>query len=83
MIKPLKGAFDFGTEEETKFRYVGLHIKQTEDGITVDHHHYLTAMEEPDLGRIKDLKNGDVLDGIFQSEFWSAVARLATVAFTS
>ena len=83
VILPLKESFKFGSVEDTEFRYIGLNMKQTPKGIEVDQNHYVTSLEEPDMDLVKTLKSGDLLDGVGQSEFRSAVARLATVAYTS
>ena len=83
VMKPLKRSFKFGSEEEGQFRYVGLNMKQTESDITVDQRHYVLNMKEPDLSNLSHLQSSDILDDYGQTEFRSAVAKLATVAYTS
>ena len=83
VMKPLKRSFKFGSEEEGQFRYVGLNMKQTESGIMVDQRHYVLNMKEPDLSNLSHLQSSDILDDYGQTEFRSAVAKLATIAYTS
>ena len=44
VMKPLKEAFYFGSEEEEKFRYMGLNMEQTADGIIVNQDHYVNCL---------------------------------------
>ena len=83
VMKPLKDSFKFGTEEEIEFRYVGLHMKQSSSGISVDQDHYVNNLEEPTMNGVKNLKVTDVLSETDQTEFRSAVAKLSTIAYTS
>jgi len=83
VMNPLKDSFKFGNEEECEFRYVGLNMKQSNSGITVNQNHYVENLAEPDVSRLKDLKGSDVLKEEDQTEFSSAVAKLATIAYTS
>ena len=69
VMKPLKDSFKFGTEEEIEFRYVGLHMKQSSSGISVDQDHYVNNLEEPTMNGVKNLKVTDVLSETDQTEF--------------
>jgi hypothetical protein len=55
ITKKLKQAFNFGSEEESEFRYVGMNFDQYDEGIRVDHDHYIRALESPDMEFVKIL----------------------------
>ena len=69
VMKPLKEAFYFGSEEEEKFRYMGLNMEQTADGIIVNQDHYVKELELPDMDVAKNLKAEEVHDKGGQKEF--------------
>ena len=83
VIEQIKETFKFGTEEQYKFRYVGLNVKQEVRRICVDQNHYINSLEEPDMKNVKHLDAESKLDENGQTEFRSAVAKLSTVAYTS
>ena len=49
VMEPLKTKFKFGSEENCKFKYVGLNITQTKVMISIDQDHYVEALEGPDM----------------------------------
>ena len=83
VIEQIKETFKFGTEEQNKFRYVGLNVKQEQRRICVDQNHYINNLEEPDMNHGKHLDAESKLDENGQTEFSSAVVKLSTVACTS
>ena len=66
------------SEEESEFRYVGMHFDQYDHGIVVDHDHYIMALETPDMDLVKNLKVEEVMVDAGQSEFRSVVAKLTS-----
>ena len=58
VIKPIKEAFEFGSEEADMFRYVGMNFNQMRDGIWVDQEHYVQALELPDMNVAADIEGG-------------------------
>ena len=70
----LKQMFKFGSEEETEFRYIGMNVKQSEEGITVDQDHYLSGLEIP---KLDDSVNSDeILNSEGQTQFRGIVGKL-------
>ena len=80
---PLKQKLKFGSEEEENFRYVGLNMKQTNDGIEVDQDHYVEALEVLDMKEANNLKVDELLLTAGQSEFRSVVGKLSMIAYQS
>ena len=74
----LKNAFDFGSEESEKFRYVGLNMHQKPDGVLIDQNHYVRNLELPDMNLVNDC-NADIMPPVGQKEFRSAVGKLLAV----
>ena len=74
----LKRRFKFGSEEELEFRYVGMHIKQIKEGMSVDQDHYLEGLEIPKV----DCKGSDqsLLSAEDQSKFRGLVGKLNHVS---
>ena len=62
IMKPVKKAFKFGTEEAEKFRYVEMNMTQKGDGIHIDQDHYIKALELPDMDVAKRFKAEEVLN---------------------
>ena len=83
IMKPVKKAFKFGTEETEKFRYVGMNMTQKGDGIHIDQDHYIEALELPDMDVAKGFKAEEVLNEEGQTEFRSCVAKVLHVGFQS
>ena len=81
VMKPLKETFQFGSEDQLEFRYVGMKIEQTSDAIVVDYVHYINNLEVPDSESQKTLVDSNLLDADGQSEFRSLVAKLNTIAY--
>ena len=70
---PLKQKFLFGSEEAKEFRYVGMHVKQFGNFVSVNQDHYLSSIEIPD---IRYDKEDQLLDEEGQSEFRSILGRI-------
>ena len=83
VMTEVKRVFKFGTEEETEFRYVGMHMKKIESGIIIDQDHYVKSFELPDMDVAQGLAMTDVLDLEGQKVFRSHVARLLHVGYQS
>ena len=69
----LKQKFKFGTEEKNEFRYVGMHVKQFGNFVSVNQDHYMSSFEIPDIQYVKDEQ---LLDEEAQSEFRSILGRI-------
>ena len=80
VMKPLKMKFQFGSEEESIFRYVGMQVAQHALSITVNFDHYVENIEVPSLEVIDDITGEDLLDEDSQSEFRSLVGKLGWLA---
>ena len=74
VFEPLKKKFQFGSEEMTEFRYVGMHIKQTEDGILVDQNHYLQTIDVPEVNMKAELEQ--LMDEDGQADFRGIVGKI-------
>ena len=83
IMNPIKEAFKFGTEEDCEFRYCGLNMKQTKSAIEVDQNHYVANLQEPEMDKLGNINNNEVLNEVGQTEFRSSVAKLSTIAYTS
>ena len=84
VIQPIKKAFMFGTEEEEKFRYVGMNMQQTGAGISIDQNHYIEGLEFPDMDVVSSHdKNDEVMNSEGQAEFRSCVAKILHIGFQS
>jgi hypothetical protein len=83
MMGRIKKVFKFGNEESIDFKYVGLNMVQSEDGIVVDNNHYVAALELPNLEFAKHLKNDEMLNPECQTEFRSVIGKLTSLAHTS
>ena len=79
----IKEVFKFGNKEAIDFKYVGLDMTQTEDGIEVDNNHYVAVLELPDLEFTKHLKNDEMMHPEGQTEFRSVIGKLTSLAHTS
>ena len=76
----LQKAFLFGSEEEGEFRYIGMNLCQTREGIKVDYKHYIEAIEIPEIEEIGVTSQG-LLDEEGQTLFRSIVARINTIGY--
>ena len=79
----VKSSFKFGTDEEEEFRYVGMHMCQTNGGIMIDQDHYVQSIEVPDMQIAEGLLMNDILDEEGQKMFRSHVARVLHVGYQS
>ena len=79
VINPLKETFQFGSEDDIEFVYVGLHVVQRDNEITIDQDRYIDNLEIPDLTPYSE-DVSSVLDENGQSEFRGAVGRIGWVA---
>ena len=79
----IKKTFNFGSEEELEFRYVGINIVQCEEGFMTDNNHYVQALELPCMEVAKNLRMEELLDHRGQTEFRSAIGKLTALAHTS
>ena len=74
ILQHLKEKFQFGSEEEGEFRYVGMQVKQGLDGILVDQNHYLDTVEIPEID--PDKPDDEMLDDDGQSDFRGIVGKI-------
>ena len=74
ILQHLKEKFQFGSEEEGEFRYVGMQVKQGLDGILVDQNHYLDTVEIPETDH--DKPDDELLGEDGQSDFRGIVGKI-------
>ena len=67
VMKPLKIKFQFGSEEESVFKYVGMQVAQRALSITVNFDHYVENIEVPSLEVIDDITGEELVDEDSQS----------------
>ena len=79
----MESSFNFGSEEELEFRYLGMNIIQHNSGIHVENEHYIKSLELPNMNIVKNLKMDDVMDSHGQTEFRSAIGKLSSLAYSS
>ena len=78
---PLKQRFKFSSEEDKDFLYVGMHVVQTENDITVDQDRYVDELETPDIKGYSGIGDLDtVLDDDGQADYRAVVGRIGWVA---
>ena len=83
VMDKVKAAFQFSDEENSNFRYVGLHMIQEHNGIGINQDHYVDALELPDMQRSVNLKLDDILCPEGQSEFRACVAKILYIGSQS
>ena len=83
VMNPLKQVFQFGSEEEDSFRYIGMNIQQCNDHIRVDQNHYVQALDIPSLDEIRNVNEDELMDADGQTEFRSLVAKILQVGYQS
>ena len=49
VIQQLKKQFEISKESEGEFVYLGLRVKQTDKGISVDQYHYIESLTDPEI----------------------------------
>ena len=85
IMLPLKKIFTFGkVDDSDDFMYVGMHIKQEQECITVDQDHYVQMIDFPDIRAFSE--NGDaneLVDEAAQNEYRSIVGRIGWIATSS
>ena len=79
----VKSKFKFGSEEIESFRYVGMNMSQTEEGILIDQDHYVKGLELPDMDVAKDILSSDLLSVEGQTLFRGCVAKILHVGYQS
>ena len=57
VISESKRIFKFGTHENGTFKFLGLGVKQTKDGITTDQNRYASSLSPTDKKKGRSLKN--------------------------
>ena len=75
VIESIKNEFKIGSQESGAFRYVGLNIKQTEEGIVMNQDSYLKSiqlLEVPKLGK----ERSDILDKNQSDNLRSSIGQL-------
>ena len=75
----LKKTFQFGSEENGEFRYVGLNIIQERGSIQIDQNHFVEAFENPDMEVCAKDDLNEVMDEEGQTEFRSVGGKMAHV----
>ena len=83
VMDPLKRRFKFGREEESEFKYVGVHVQQTGDCIITDQDQYVEELDVPQLNEITLNDDDTVLDDEGQSDFRATVGKIGWIANTS
>ena len=80
VMKPLKTKFEFGSEEESIFRYVGMQVQQHAQSIVVNFDHYLENLEAPEREAFEDIQGDKLVNDETQTEFRSLVGKLGWLA---
>ena len=83
VMNGMKKSFEFGSEEEQEFRYVGMNIVQYDQGIEMDNNHYIDALELPNMEVVKHLTVDQMMESAGQTEFRSVVGKLTSLAHSS
>ena len=83
IMETVKSSFKFGLEEAESFRYVGMNMRQTENGILIDQDHYIKGLELPDMDVAQDLQVTDTLTAEGQTVFRGCVAKILHISYQS
>ena len=83
VMTTVKSSFKFGLDESESFRYVGMNMIQTEDGIVIDQDHYVKSLELPDMEVACKQKVNEVLSADGQTVFRGCVAKILHVGYQS
>ena len=83
VMNGMKKSFEFGSEEEQEFRYVGMNIVQYDQGIEMNNNHYIDALELPNMEVAKHLTVDQMMESAGQTEFRSVVGKLTSLAHSS
>ena len=74
VLEPLRRKFQFGSEEEGEFRYVGMQVKQAKTGIILDQNHYLETVEVPEVDLEKD--DEELMEEENQADYRGVVGKI-------
>ena len=83
VMATVKSSFKFGLEEAESFRYVGMNMLQTDQGIIIDQDHYVKGLELPDMDIAQNLKMSDLLPPDGQTIFRGCVAKILHISYQS
>ena len=83
VMASVKASFKFGLEEAESFRYVGMNMTQTEEGIRIDQDHYVKGLELPDMDIAQSLNANDLLTAEGQTVFRGCVAKILHISYQS
>ena len=75
VIKCLKSEFKIGSQESGAFKYVGLNIKQTEEGIVMNQTSYLNSVQPIEAPK-KSTITSDILDKMHSDNLRSTIGQL-------
>ena len=82
--KPIMDRFMYGSHEEPPFRYVGLRISQSKEGLTLDQNHYVRTLNDSGLSTTQmEIKLDEMLHEDDQLKFRSLAAKLVMLSITS
>ena len=82
-MEALKSKFIFGLDEVQEFRYVGMNLRRTPTGITVDQDHYINTFEVPDMEVASGQVMSDLLNAEGQTLFRGHVSRVLHIGYLS
>lgn len=75
--------FTVGSKEDTDFIYVGWHLKQSNQGITVSQDNYTKKVDNPDMDKYRCREGEDILDEEEQSHFRKLVGSINWLAMNT
>jgi hypothetical protein len=75
--------FTVGSKEDTDFVYVGWHLKQNNQGITVSQDNYTKKVGNPDMDKYRCRDGDDILDDEEQSHFRKLVGNINWLAMNT
>ena len=61
VIQKVRSAFRCGKEEEKSFKYIGLNIEHSEDGIILQQHGYSSDMKMLNISELRSMRSNDDL----------------------
>ena len=83
VIAPLCSAFQMGSRSKTEFDYLGLHVCQSQNGITLDQIEYIDSITPIVLSRQRQTAKQDFCDGSESKLFRQLVGKLNWISSQS
>ena len=83
VIGEFTNMFTAGSQDHTDFVYVGWHLRQSTEGITLSQDNYVEKVSKPDMDKLKDRDGEEVLNEEEQTNFRRMVGSINWLAMNT